>query len=64
MAGHRLYTDLEDLCGATFKIVGATLEDENFGFSLLSIDLTEDIGVGATCPHIPCDHCYFVVDHC
>lgn len=60
----RLYTDLEDLSGTAFKIVGATLESENFSFSFISVDLTEDIGIGATCTHVPCDYCYFIVDHC
>lgn len=56
--------DLEDLCGATFKIVGSTFECEDFGFSFLSIDLTVDISIGSSCSHITCDHCYFIVDHC
>lgn len=55
--------NLKDLSGATLKVVGATFEIEDFGFSLLPIDLTEDTGVGSTCTHIAGDHCYFIVDH-
>lgn len=64
ITGRALHTDPEDLSGATFKIVGATHESENFSFSFISIDLTGDIGIGATRTTIPCDHCYFIVDHC
>lgn len=56
--------NLKYLSGASFKVVGATLEREDFSLSLLSVDLTKDVGVGSTCAHVPCDHCDFVVDHC
>lgn len=61
--GIKVNTDLEDLSGATFKIVGATLQGEHFSFSFISVDLTEDIGIGPTCTYITCDHCDFIVDH-
>ena len=64
MMPHRCNTDLKDFSSVTFKVVWATLEIEDFSFSLISIDLTENIGIGATCTHVPCDHCYFIVDHC
>ena len=58
------YTDPEDLSGASFKVVGATLEADNFSFSVISVELTEDVGIGAACTDVPCDHCYLIVDHC
>lgn len=57
-------TDLEDFSGATFKIVGAIFQCEDFSFPFFSVDLTEDISIGSGCSHITCDHCYFIVDHC
>lgn len=63
MIPHRCNADLEDFSSVTFKIVGATLESKDFSFSFVSIDLTGNIGIGATCTDIPCNHCYFIVDH-
>lgn len=58
------HTDLEYLSGATFKVVGAALEGNDFSFSFISVDLTEDIGIGAGTTHVPRDHRHFIVDHC
>lgn len=61
---HGRFTDLEYLSRATFKVVGATSEGQNFTFSLLSIQLAGNVGIGATGPHVACYHGYLVVYHC
>lgn len=55
--------DLIDLCGPALKVVGAALEADELGLALLSVDLAEHIGVGATIAHVPRDHCDLVVNH-
>ena len=54
---------LEDLSGPTLKIVGAVLEVQNLCLPLLAVDLTEDVSVGSSIPHVPGGHRHLVVDH-
>lgn len=56
-------TDLKDFSSPAFKVVGTTHERKNFSFSFISIDLTEDVGVGAARTNVTSHHCYFIVDH-
>lgn len=57
-------THPKDLSGSSLKVVGSALQLYQFGFSLLTVNLQEDVRICPSGPHVSCHHGNFIIDHC